>query len=125
MSHAFEQLSRRIIEAALAVHKELGPGLYESHYHKAMRVALGHRQIAYFNKKEVKVSFEGEDIGTLQLDLVVYDDQSEIVVELKAVESLAEIHFAQLRAYLKVSKLHVGLLINFNSTTLTIKRVVN
>lgn len=125
MAHAFEQLSGRIIEAALAVHKELGPGLYESHYHKAMRVALSHRQIAYDSQREVRVHFEGEDVGLLRLDLVAYDQHSEIVVELKAVESLADIHFAQLRAYLNAAKMRVGLLINFNSPTLSVKRVVN
>ena len=124
MSHNFEELSSRIIEAALAVHRELGPGLYESHYHKAMKVALSHRNLAYFNQKEVKVEFEGEDCGLLRLDLTVYDEATEIIVELKAVESLHDVHFAQVRAYLKASRLRVGLLLNFNSPTLTIKRIV-
>jgi len=124
MGHTFEELSSRIIEAALAVHRELGPGLYESHYHKAMKVVLNHRNLAYSNQKEVQVVFEGEDCGLLRLDLTVFDEALEIIVELKAVEALHDIHFAQVRAYLKASRLHVGLLINFNSPTLTIKRVV-
>lgn len=125
MSHTFEELSGRVIEAALAVHRELGPGLYESHYHRAMRIALNHRDLAYYNQKEVRVFFEEEDCGLLKLDLTVYDQATEIVVELKAVEDLHDIHFAQVRAYLKASKLNVGLLLNFNSPTLTIKRIVN
>ena len=124
MSHTFEELSSRIIEAAIAVHKELGPGLYESHYQKAMKFALTHRQLAFSSQRELPVVFEGEDCGLLRLDLTVCDAASEIIVELKAVEGLHDIHFAQLRAYLKASKLRVGLLINFNSPTLTIKRIV-
>ncbi len=124
MSHAFEQLSGRIIEAAIAVHRALGPGLYESTYENALKVALRNRQLAYFVQREVKIYFEGEEVGLHRLDLVVCDAESEIVVELKAVEALEDIHFAQVRAYLKASKLHVGLLINFNAPTLTVKRVV-
>lgn len=124
MSHEFERLSGQVIEAALAVHKELGPGLYESTYEAAMRVALAHRNLAYSTQKEIKIFFEGEEVGSMRLDLTVFDDESEVVVELKAVDELADIHFAQLRAYLRASKLHVGLLMNFNSDKLVIKRVV-
>ena len=124
MNHDFEQLSSRIIEAAIAVHKELGPGLYESTYETAMKVALRNRHLAYFTQKEVKIFFEGEEVGLHRLDLTVYDAECEIVVELKAVESLADIHYAQVKAYLKASRLRIGLLLNFNSPTLVIKRIV-
>jgi hypothetical protein len=61
MSHDFEPLSGKIIEAAVAVHKALGPGFLESIYHRAMRVALDRRSIPYENRKPVCVHFEGED----------------------------------------------------------------
>jgi len=121
MGHQFDDLSGRVIEAAIAVHKELGPGFLESIYESAMKTALRHRGIAYEAQKEVTVFFEGEEAGVHRLDLIV---EGEIVVELKAVRALEEIHFAQVKSYLKATGLHVGLLLNFNAPTLVIKRVV-
>ena len=121
MSHDFEPLSARIIEAAIAVHKALGPGFLEAVYHKALNVALGSRGIPYENQKEVRVRFEGVEVGVHFLDLLI---EQQIVVELKAVKALEEIHFAQVKSYLKATGLRVGLLLNFNAPTLVIKRVV-
>ena len=121
MGYEFEALSGKILEAAVTVHKALGPGFLESVYQKAMVVAFRHRQLPYQEQKEVNVIFEGEDVGLHRLDLVVAD---EIIVELKAVKALEDIHYAQLRSYLKATGLHVGLLLNFNSPTLVIKRIV-
>jgi GxxExxY protein len=73
------------------------------------------------NQIPVRISFEGVEVGVHVLDLVV---DNQIVVELKAVKALEEIHFAQLRSYLKATGLRVGLLLNFNAPTLVVKRVV-
>ncbi len=121
MGHQFEQLSGRVIEAALAVHRELGPGFLESIYENAMKTALRHRGIGYVCQKEVTVFFETEEAGVHRLDLLV---ENQMVVELKAVKALEDLHFAQVRSYLKATGLHVGLLMNFNAPTLTVKRVV-
>ena len=121
MGHQFDDLSGRVIEAAIAVHRELGPGFLESVYESAMKTALRHRGITYEAQKEVIVVFEGEEVGVHRLDLLV---ENEIVVELKAIKALEDLHFAQVRSYLKATKLHVGLLMNFNAPTLIIKRVV-
>ena len=121
MSHQFEELSNRILAAAIDVHKTLGPGFLESIYQMAMEVALVHRGIVFQPQKEVHVYFEDVDVGLHRLDLVV---DAQIIVELKAVKSLDDIHFAQLRSYLKATGLHTGLLLNFNAPTLAIKRVV-
>jgi GxxExxY protein len=121
MGHEFETLSGRILEAAVAVHKALGPGFVEPIYQKAMEVALWHRGIAFARQKEIRVYFEQIDVGLQRLDMIVAD---EIIVELKAVSALADIHFAQLKSYLKATGLHVGLLLNFNASTLVVKRVV-
>jgi GxxExxY protein len=120
--YQFEQLSSRVIEAAIAVHRELGPGFLESVYENAMKTALRHREIPFESQKEVTVIFEGEEAGVHRLDLLV---ENEIVVELKAVKALEDLHFAQVRSYLKATKLHVGLLTNFNAPTLVVKRIVN
>jgi GxxExxY protein len=121
MGHDFEPLSHRIIEAAISVHRDLGPGFIESVYHRAMETALRNRGISYESEKEIRITFESEDVGCHRLDLLV---GGEIIVELKAVKAFEDIHFAKLKSYLKATQVHVGLLINFNSPTLTVKRVV-
>jgi GxxExxY protein len=122
MGHEFEPLSGRILEAAVAVHKALGPGFLESIYQKAMEVALRHREIPYERQREIEIVFEDEPVGLHRLDLIVCD---EIVVELKAVKAFEDVHYAQVKSYLKATGKRVGLLLNFNAVTLTIKRVVN
>jgi GxxExxY protein len=121
MGHQFDELSGWIIEAAIAVHRELGPGFLESIYESAMKTAMRHRGISYEAQKEVTVLFEGEEAGVHRLDLVV---ENGIVVELKAVKAFEDIHFAQVKSYMKATGLHIGLLLNFNSSTLIVKRVV-
>ena len=121
MGYEFEALSGKIIEAAISVHRELGPGFLESVYESAMKVALRHRGIVYQVQHEVTVFFEDEEVGVHRLDLIV---EEQVVVELKAVKALEDIHFAQVKSYLKATRLKVGLLFNFNAPTLAIKRVV-
>ncbi|HZU35283.1 MAG TPA: GxxExxY protein [Gemmataceae bacterium] len=121
MGHDFEALSGRILEAAIAVHKTLGPGFLESVYQKAMTVALRHRSIAFEQQKEIHIVFEGEEVGLHRLDLIA---EREIIIELKAVKAFEDIHYAQVKSYLKATGLHVGLLLNFNAPTLAIKRIV-
>jgi GxxExxY protein len=90
-------------------------------YQRAMEVALQHRDISFQRQKEVELFFEGEYLGFHKLDLVVAD---EIILELKAVKAFEDIHYAQLRSYLKAMNRQVGLLLNFSASTLVIKRVV-
>lgn len=82
---------------------------------------MRHRQIPYEEQKEIFIFFEQENVGFHRLDLVVGGD---IVVELKAVKALEDIHYAQLKSYLKATGLRMGLLLNFNAPTLVAKRVV-
>jgi GxxExxY protein len=117
----FEELSSKVIGAALAVHRELGPGFLESVYHSAMRVSLTHRAISFESQFPVDMTFEGVPVGRARIDLVI---AGQIVLELKSVEQLHDIHFVQLRSYLRAAHLHLGLLLNFNSPTLTIRRVI-
>jgi GxxExxY protein len=117
----FEELSGRVIAAALAVHWELGPGFLESVYHSAMRVSLAHRAIPFASQLPVDIAFEGVPVGRARIDLVI---DRRVVLELKAVEKLHDLHLVQLRSYLRATHLQVGLLLNFNAPTLTIKRVI-
>lgn len=121
MGYEFEPLSGEILAAAVEVHTELGPGFLESIYENALRVAIRHRGIVYEAQKEITIFFHREEVGTHRLDLLA---QEQIIVEIKAVKGLEDIHFAQLKSYLKATRLHVGLLLNFNAPTLVAKRVV-
>jgi GxxExxY protein len=121
MGHEFEGLSGRIIEAAINVHRALGPGFLESVYENAIKVAFSKTGVSFEYQKEVPILYEGVEVGLHRCDLIV---EQEIIVELKAVKALEDIHFAQVRSYLKATKLRVGLLMNFNSPTLVVKRIV-
>ena len=117
----FDSASGRILEAAIAVHRAMGPGFLESVYDRALRVALEHRSVPYSAQVPIELTFEGQSIGRGRIDLIVLDA---IIVEVKAVPVLAPVHFCQLRSYLTATGLHIGLLLNFNTPVLTIKRVV-
>jgi GxxExxY protein len=87
-----------------------------------MCVALTNRGIPFVTEKAIPVGFEGVDVAVHKLDMVVH---KEIVLALKAVKEIADVHRNQLRSYLRASKLRIGLLINFNSSPLFIRRLVN
>jgi GxxExxY protein len=96
--HQFEELSNQLIGAAIQVHKELGPGFLESIYEEALKVELSKNEVDFASQMEVQIEYLGVPVGLHRLDLLV---QNEVIVELKAVKELADIHFAQLRSYLK------------------------
>ena len=121
-THQFEELSSRIIGAAIEVHRELGPGFLEAIYEEALKVELSEQSMRYDSQKEIKIEYLGVEIGVHRFDLLI---EKKIIVELKAVKELTDIHFAQLRSYLKAAGLKVGLLLNFAKPTLEIRRVVN
>ncbi len=109
-----------IIVAAIAVHRELGPGFLESIYEQALAVEFALRGIAFVRQKPIPLFYRDHQIGEHRLDFLV---ESKIVVELKAVETLENVHFAIVRSYLKASGLADGLILNFSSMPLTVKRV--
>ena len=121
MGHNFEELSGRVLAAAVDVHKALGPGFLEPIYQRAMEVALEHRHIVFERQKEIHVFFEGVDVGLHRLDLVI---EQTLILELKAIKAFEDVHYSQLKSYLKATGLHIGLLLNFNAPTLAIKRLV-
>jgi len=121
MGHEFENVSADVIGAALAVHRALGPGFLESTYHEAIRVSLLHRGLPYQSQAKFAIGFKGVTVGCARVDLIV---QNQIVVELKAVDRLRDVHYAQLRSYLRAANLRVGLLFNFGAPTLTNRRMV-
>jgi GxxExxY protein len=120
--HQFDDLSKKIIGAAIQVHRELGPGFLESIYEEALKVEFSEHRFHYDAQKEIKIKCLGVEVGLHRLDLIV---ENKIIVELKAVKEFNDIHFAQLRSYLKATGLKVGLLLNFGKPSLEIKRIVN
>lgn len=119
------QLTGTVLNAAIEVHKALGPGLLESAYLECMYYKLQSMGLRVEKQKGVPLSFEEVklEIG-YRLDLLV---EGELVIELKSVESLNDIHLAQILTYLKLGNYKRGLLINFNVLLLKdgIKRVIN
>ncbi|HET7041684.1 MAG TPA: GxxExxY protein [Gemmatimonadales bacterium] len=117
-----DALTERIIGAAFRVHRALGPGLLEGLYQNALGVELGKAGITYRREVTYQVSYLGVVLGESRLDLVVAD---KVVIELKAIEALAQVHRAQLLTYLKTSGLPIGLLINLGSEQVQVKRLLN
>jgi GxxExxY protein len=115
-----KELSSRVIEAAIEVHKTLGPGFIESVYESALCLELTHRGLAFERQKTVPVLYRGEPIGEHRLDLLV---EKSLVVELKAVAALDDIFFAVGRSYMKAVGVDDGLLLNFATMPLTIRRI--
>ena len=112
----FDALSHRVIGCALEVHRELGPGLLESAYQQCLEHELRTAGIVFRAQQTLPVVYKGLELDCgYRLDIVV-DEQ--LIVEIKSVEQLLPIHEAQLLTYLKLSKLKLGLLINFSEVLL-------
>ena len=118
-------ISEAVIGAAIEVHRALGPGLLESAYQSCLSFELTTRGVVVEREREIPVIYKKErlDCG-YRVDLVV---ANELIVEVKSVDQFHPVHAAQLLSYLRLSGLHVGLLINFNVSVLTngIRRIVN
>ena len=119
------ELSYKIIGAALEIHKNIGPGLLESAYENALAYDL--KELGFNVKQQVPMPFiyKGvkQDVG-YRLDLLV---ENKVIIEIKSLENLAPVHYSQTLTYLKLSKLKLALLINFNCKILkdNIHRLVN
>ena len=118
------QLSNKIIGAAIEVHKAIGPGLLESAYEECLCHELNLRGIFYERQRPLPLEFKGKKLDcTYRLDVVV---EKQVILELKSCERIEPIHEAQLLTYLKLSGLHLGLILNFNVVVMRagIKRIV-
>ncbi len=122
--YSLNNISGAIVDCSIRVHKELGPGLLESVYEVCLMKELLAEGLTVRRQVALPVFYKGENIGLdFRIDLLV---EEEVIVELKAVDTLLPIHEAQLLTYLKLSEMHLGLLINFNVKLLKdgIKRMV-
>lgn len=118
--HRDSEITEAIIRGVIRVHQALGPGFLEGIYQNALLYELGQRGLTVESEKEVVVYYETEAIGKHRLDLLV---EGRVVVELKTVDELAGIHYAQLRSYLRAAKLQLGLLVNFAKERADYRRV--
>jgi GxxExxY protein len=118
-----EQRITEVIDCGFVIHRDVGPGFLEPLYSNAMCVELRTRKIPFEREKVVTVKYRDEPVGIHRLDFVIWES---IVVELKAVRVLEPVHQAQIMAYMKASKIRVGLLMNFCGATFKegTKRVV-
>jgi GxxExxY protein len=121
--YPLKEITEKIISSAIEVHSKLGPGLLESIYDEALAHEFTLRGIKFFRQQEISLNYKGKEVGWHRIDYLV---EEEVILELKAIESLLGIHEAQLLTYLRAINRRVALLINFNVVRLKdgIKRLI-
>lgn len=119
--YKYKELTHKIIGAAMEVHRHLGNGFQEVVYQRALAIEFKLRNINFEREKELPLSYKGFDIGTRRVDFFV---EEKIMLEMKAVIQLDDVHLAQAINYLEAYGMEVGLLINFGNSSLQFKRVV-
>ncbi len=117
-----KELTYKIIGCAMEVHKHLGNGFQEVIYQRALAIEMTSKGIEYSREHEMQIQYKGHDIGTRRVDFFV---ENLIMVEIKAIIDLEDVHLAQAMNYVEAYELEIGLLINFGSKSLQHKRVHN
>jgi len=117
-----EELTHKIIGCAMEVHKFLGNGFQEKIYQRALAIELQYSGIQFKREKVMDIQYRGRHIGTRRVDFFV---ENKIMVEIKAVIQLEDVHLAQAMNYVEAYNMEIGLLINFGSRSLQFKRVHN
>ncbi len=118
----YSDITRRIIGCAMKVHSTLGNGFQEVIYQRALAIEMGFDGLAFEREKEMGIFYRGVHIGTRRVDFFV---EGKIMVELKALVALEDVHLAQAMNYLEAYNMEIGLLINFGAKSLQFKRVHN
>ena len=118
----YEEITKRIIGCAMRVHSSLGNGFQEVIYQRAMAIEMSFDALEFEREKEMEIFYRGEPIGARRVDFFV---EGCIMVELKAVIDLEDVHLAQAMNYLEAYNMEIGLLINFGAKSLQFKRVHN
>ena len=119
------QIATIIVDAALKIHRALGPGLLESVYEATLAFELERRGLNILTQQGIPVVYEGVQLELgFRADIIVND---KVIIEIKSIEAIAPVHRKQLETYLRLTGLHLGLLINFNVELIKngIQRVVN
>ena len=119
--YPLSELTGKIIGCAMEVHKYLGNGFQEVIYQRALAIEMINQGLAFSREHEMEIHYKGEQIGLRRVDFFV---EEKVMVELKAVVQLEDVHLAQAINYLEAYGLDIGLLINFGNTSLQFKRVM-
>jgi GxxExxY protein len=115
-----DDLTYKIIGCAMKVHNTLGNGFQEVIYQRCLAIELGKSGIGFLREQEMPIFYEGINVGTRRADFIV---AGEVMVELKAMVKLEDVHLAQALNYLTAYQIEKGLLVNFGSTSLEVKRL--
>lgn len=108
----FDALSKQVIGLAIEVHKQLGPGLLESVYQNCLTKELTIAGLSFEKEKKIDIEYKGDPVDSaFKADFII---EGKLIVELKSVSAFTDVHVAQLLTYMKLAKISVGLLINFN-----------
>jgi GxxExxY protein len=118
----YEEITHKIIGAAMKVHSVLGNGFQEVIYQRALAIEMEKHGLGFKREMEMGIYYDGIDIGTRRVDFFVED---QIMVELKALIKLEDVHLAQAMNYCQAYNLPIGLLMNFGAKSLEFKRVYN
>ena len=119
--YKYSKLSSEIIGAAMEVHKFLGNGFQEIIYQRALAIELKEKKLSFIREQEMQIEYKGIDIGTRRVDFFI---ENKIMLEIKAVIQLEDVHLAQAINYLEAYDLEIGLLINFGSKSMQFKRLM-
>jgi GxxExxY protein len=119
--YKYSDLTGKIIGAAMEVHKFLGNGFQEVIYQRALAIELNEKELSFVREQEMRIKYKGMNIGARRVDFFVED---KIMVEIKAVIELEDVHLAQAINYLEAYNLEIGLLINFGSKSMQFKRLM-
>ena len=122
MPYQYEELTRKIIGCAMQVHAVLGNGFQEVIYQRALGIELERQSIPFRREVERAIFYREQEIGTRRVDFLVDD---KVLIELKAIIRLEDVHLAQAKNYLEAFQLEVGLLLNFGARSLEFKRLIN
>ncbi|MFC1566525.1 GxxExxY protein [bacterium] len=120
-NYKYSEITSKIIGASMEVHSILGNGFQEVIYQRAMVVQLEEAKLGFAREQEMKIYYKGREIGTRRVDFFVED---KVMVELKAVIKLEDVHIAQALNYIEAYNLEVGLLINFGAKSLEFRRLM-
>ena len=118
----YKELTEKIIGCAMKVHSTLGNGFQELIYQRCLAIEMEKQGLGFARELEMTIFYEGIDVGTRRVDFLV---EGSIMVELKAIINLEDVHLAQAMNYIEAYKMEIGLLINFGSKSLQFKRVHN
>ncbi len=121
-TYKYSDITEKIIGAGMQVHSTLGNGFQEVIYQRALAIELTDNDLAFTREEEIQVHYKGIQIGRRRVDFFVEDC---VLVEIKALTKLEDVHLAQAINYLEAFNLEVGLLINFGAKSLEFKRLIN